>query len=171
MALLAALAAITGCKTIPDKETVGQRAYAAGLAAGYAASLIPKITPEVKTNVVTIVTIVERCVPEEGKTVKETWTPVVEEAIQTLIAKGKLAEDQAVLVRAATDLATSGIDFLLARHPEWAKDEVVVNTAIKQACIGFRTGIGVNPNNAEVAQLVEEIMDKETFLSLTAHKK
>jgi len=171
MALMAALAVVTGCKTIPDKETVGQRAYAAGLAAGYAASLIPKITPEVKTNTVVIVTLVERCVPEEGKTVKETWTPVINEAIQTLISKGKLTEEEAVLVRGATDLATSGIDFLLAKHPEWADDEVVINTAIKQACLGFRTGIGINPNNEEVTKLVEEIMDKETFLSLTAHKK
>jgi len=162
-ALACALAVFTGCKSIPEKETVGQKAYAAGLAAGYASALIPKITAQDKTNAVVIVTIAERFIPQDGQTFEQAWTPVIQEAITKLIAQGKVTEEQAVLVKMAADLGVKGIDYLFIKHPKWRQEQDVFAVAIHEACNGFRTGIGINPNNQEVVDLVNSIMDKETF--------
>ena len=167
IAMAACIACFTGCKTIPEKETVAQKAYTAGLAAGYAASLVPQISAQDKTNVVVIVTLVEKFTPQDGQTVTEAWTPVINDAITTLVAQGKLDEGQAALVRTAANLATSGIDYLFVKHPEWKEEKDIVAVVIHQACAGFKAGIGINPENKEVVDLVNQIMDKEVFLSLT----
>ena len=163
VALAATIACFTGCKHIPEKETVGQKAYTAGLAAGYAAALIPKISAQDKTNIVVIVTVAEKFVPQDGQSIPEAWTPVVEEAVATLVKQGKVTEEQSVLILSGAKLAITGVDYLFKKHPEWKEETEVVTTVIHQACAGFRAGIGINPNNAEVVDLVNKIMNKEAF--------
>lgn len=163
IALAATIACFTGCKTVPEKETVGQKAYTAGLAAGYAAALIPKISAQDKTNIVVIVTVAERFIPQDGQTVTEAWTPVIAEAIASLQKQGKIDENQAALIKLGGDIAMRGIDYLLQKHPEWTASQEVVEVAVHQACNGFRTGIGINPNNPEVVELIQSIMDKDAF--------
>lgn len=161
--LAACLAVFTGCKSVPEKETIGQKAYTAGLAAGYAAALVPKISPADKTNVVVVITVAEKFVPQDGQTVTEAWTPVVDEALESLKKQGKVDETQAALIKMGADLAMRGIDYLFTKHPKWLEEKDLVNVVIHQACAGFRAGIGINPNNPEVVELIQTIMDKEAF--------
>ena len=163
LAMAACLAVFTGCKSIPDKETIGQKAYTAGLAAGYAAALVPKISAQDKTNVVVVLTIAEKFIPQDGQTVTEAWTPVITDAIETLKKQGKVDENQAALIKMGADLAMRGVDYLFIKYPKWKEEQDVVNVVIHQACNGFRTGIGINPNNPEVVELIQSIMDKEAF--------
>ena len=168
IAMACAVAVFSGCKTLPEKETIGQKAYTAGLAAGYAASLIPKISAQDKTNVVVIVTVAERFIPQDGQTITDAWTPVVADAIKTLQDQGKIDENQAVLIKMASDVAMRGVDYLFIKHPKWKEEQEVVNVVIHQACDGFRAGIGINPNNPEVVELIQKIMDKEAFKACLA---
>ena len=159
---LACAMVTTGCKKT-TKEDVEQKSYAAGLAAGYAATLIPKISESDKTNVVAIITIVEKLAPVDGATIADTWTPVIDSSLAKLVEQGKLSPGQDTLIGMAAGLAVKGIDYLFDQHEDWKKDKDLVTAAIHKSCAGFRAGIGIDPSNKDVVELIESLMDKDVF--------
>ena len=156
---------VTGCKSLPDKEKVGFVAYSGGMAAGATVNLTVK-DEDTKTNIVMVVLMVEGVTPEDGQTFEDAWTKKVQEVLAWCVEQGKLTKDQALIIEPAMHTAERGLDYIFILHPEWKETVGFTELIIKQFCLGFRTAIGINPNDPVQVAAVEAGMDKMMFKAL-----
>ena len=160
MVVLAAMAVFfTGCdKDLPTPEKMETTSRAIGVAAGYVAGQT-KMDAEAKTAVVEIMTEVSKATPAKGQTFEEAWTPVAKEVVAKLVADGKLKEGQDVLVLAAFNVATKGLDYTFnVRYPKAKEVADLVNAAVRGFTNGFLTTFNTSTMKAAPAE-----MDKEAY--------
>lgn len=162
-ALAVSLALVTGCK--PTVEQMKATATAVGYAAGLVANET-SIKDEARNTIVEILGEVRGCVPAEGQSFAEAWSPVVKAKVAALVAAGKLDAATGEIVTMAVLMAAKGIDYLFdVRFPEARQYEELVAAGVSGAVDGFLTTF--KPVNAKVSDFD---YDKEAYKWLKAHK-
>lgn len=164
MVLFAAVAALlVGCDPkLPTASEMETTAKAIGVAAGFVANQT-KLDAESKTAVVEVMTKVAEVIPASNQTFEEAWTPTAKEVVAKLVADGKLKEGQDVLVLAAFNVATKGLDYTFnVRYPKAKEVAELVNAAVRGFTTGFLTTFNTSAMKATPAE-----MDKEAYEYLT----
>ena len=164
MVLFAAVAALlVGCDPkLPTASEMETTAKAIGVAAGFVANQT-KLDAGSKAAVVEVMTKVAEVVPASNQTFEEAWTPVAKEVVAKLVADGKLKEGQDVLVLAAFNVATKGLDYTFnVRYPKAKEVTELVNAAVRGFTTGFLTTFNTSAMKAAPAE-----MDKEAYEYLT----
>lgn len=152
-----ALAAVVGCT--PSEEQVKSTATAVGYAAGLVANETP-IKDEARNAVVEILTEVRTCIPEEGQSFVDAWTPIIKEKVAALVAAGKLDAATGELVTTACIFAAKGVDYLFdVRFPKAKKYAELVAAGASGAIDGFLTAF--KPVNEKSATTIK--CDKEAY--------
>lgn len=142
-ALMAAAAAtvtftIVGCKSLPTPDKMNSVAYAVGTASGLVANET-KIDDKSRETVIEVVTVVKGVVPTNGQTFVEAWVPVADVYVAELVAKGKLNEGQALLVKGGTTIVATGMDYVFKAYPKAKEYEDLVVAAVDGFTDGFLT--------------------------------
>lgn len=134
-AVAAGLVALTGCK--PTPEQINQTASAIGYAAGLVANETG-IKDDARNAVVAILNEVRACVPAEGQSFEDAWTPVIKAKVAELVAAGKLDEATGALVTSCAVIAAKGVDYLFdVRYPEAKQYAELVAAGASGAIDGF----------------------------------
>ena len=141
---------LIGCKQVPTPEKMEKTAKAAG----YTAGLVVKqtVTKEKSIDTITnIMTQVSTCVPTNGQTFVEAWTPVAQKYVDTLVEKNKITKTEGELVMLGVDLATSGIDYVFDKvYPKAREYEELVNAAVRGFTKGFMSNFDGSKDVIEV---------------------
>lgn len=146
---VSALLALVGCKTLPTPEKMEKTANAAGYTTGLVVSQTVK---EKHISVITNIMIqVSTCVPTNGQSFVEAWTPVAQKYVDELVEKGKITKEESNLVMVGFNLVTSGIDYVFDKvYPKAREYEELVNAAIRGFTKGFM-------KNFDGSKAVEEV--------------
>ena len=135
--LAAALAVVAGCK--PTVEQMKTTATAIGYAAGLVANETP-IKDDARNAIVEILGDVRSCVPAEGQTFADAWTPVIKSKVAEFVASGKIDAATGELVTTVAVMAAKGVDYLFeVRYPEARQYEELVAAGVSGAVDGFLT--------------------------------
>lgn len=154
----AALAAFTGCK--PTAEQIKSTATAIGYAAGLVANET-KIKDDARNAIVTILNEVRECVPAEGQSFADAWTPVIKEKVAALVKAGKIDAATGELVTTIAIMAAKGIDYLFdVRFPKAKQYEELVAAGVSGAVDGFLAAF--KPVDSTEAKAKTEC-DKEAY--------
>ena len=154
--LAAALAVVVGCK--PTVEQMKTTATAVGYAAGLVANETP-IKDDARNAIVEILGDVRSCVPAEGQTFSDAWTPVIKSKVAEFVASGKIDAATGELVTAAAVMAAKGVDYLFdVRYPDARQYEELVAAGVSGAVDGFLAAF--KPVNAK---LVAQEYDKKAY--------
>ena len=130
-----AMLCMVGCDKLPTPEKMKTISTVIGRTAGYACEL-SKTKQEVKDAIMNVLDIVSTVVPTNGQTFTEAWTPVINDELQKLVEKGKIAQNDVAIVKIALTAATEGIDYVFVKYPK-AKD---VKELVSVASEGFVSG-------------------------------
>ena len=136
---LAAVASlfITGCDEKPDAATVKSFSNLLGASAGAVVKLC-KVDQDTINNIDSIITTVDKVVPNQGQTFVDAWTPLVEDGIAKLKEKGKIDDFKASLIRTGCNAAMVGLDRLFELKPKWREYDEIVVAAVDGFIEGFR---------------------------------
>lgn len=138
-ATFAALALLTGCKSVPTPEQMKSTSTAIGVAAGLVANET-KIDDNTRNAVVAVMEEVARATPAQGQSFEDAWTPVAKDVIAKLVADGKIDEGQGQLALAAFSIAVKGVDYIFdIRFPKAREYEELVAAASAGFIEGFLT--------------------------------
>lgn len=133
--MAALLAAFTGCT--PTAEQINKTATAIGYAAGLVANQAG-IKDDARNAIVTVLNEVRSCVPAEGQTFTDAWTPVIKAKVAELVAAGKINEATGTLVTSVAVMAAKAVDYLFdVRFPEAKQYEELVRAGTAGAIDGF----------------------------------
>ncbi len=164
MVLLVAIASLlVGCDPkLPTASEMEITAKAIGVAAGFVANQT-KLDADSKAAVVEIMTKVAEVVPAADQSFEEAWTLTAKDVVAKLVADGKLKKGQDVLVLAAFNVATKGLDYIFSvRYPKAKEAAELVNAAVRGFTNGFLTTFSTSAmKTAPVG------MDKEAYEYLT----
>ena len=152
-----AMAFIFGCK--PTVEQMKNTATAIGYAAGLVANETP-INDDARNAIVDILNEVRECVPSEGQTFADAWTPVIKEKVAAFVKAGKIDAATGELVTNVAIMAAKTIDYLFdIRYPEAKKYAELVSAGASGAIDGFLTAFKpVNDGARDTA-----LADKEAY--------
>lgn len=149
--LAAALAVVVGCK--PTVEQMKTTATAIGYAAGLVANETP-IKDDARNAIVEILGDVRSCVPAEGQTFADAWTPVIKSKVAEFVASGKIDAVTGELVTTVAVMAAKGVDYLFeVRYPEARQYEELVAAGVSGAVDGFLTAFKPVDDNAKGAKV------------------
>ena len=163
--LAAALAFVVGCK--PTPEQIKATATAIGYAAGLVANETP-IKDDARNTLVEVLNDVRGCVPAEGQSFVDAWTPVITAKVAEFVEKGKIDAATGELVKAAALMAAKGVDYLFdVRYPEARKYEELVAAGMSGALDGFLTAFKPVDDNAKGAKVK---YDKKAYEYFKTHK-
>ena len=130
-----ALAGFVGCT--PTEEQVKQTATAIGYAAGLVANETP-IKDDARNAIVEIMGEVRACVPAEGQSFVDAWTPVIKEKVAKFVEAGKIDAATGEIVVTACVLAAKGVDYLFdVRYPKAKQYAELVAAGASGAIDGF----------------------------------
>lgn len=167
-ALAVALAALVGCT--PDAAQIKQSATAIGYAAGLVANETP-IKDDARNTVVEVLTEVRVCIPADGQSFVDAWTPVIKEKVAALVAAGKIDEATSTLVTSVAIMAAKGVDYLFdVRYPEAKKNASLVAAGASGAIDGFLAAF--KPANCDdcTVKTARLAYDKEAYEWFKANK-
>ena len=152
------LTAVVGCT--PTVEQVKSTATAVGYAAGLVASETP-IKDEARNSIVEILNEVRTCIPADGQSFVDAWTPIIKEKVAALVAAGKIDAPTGELVTTACIFAAKGVDYLFdVRFPKAKKYAELVAAGASGAIDGFLTAF--KPVDAKSANATVKY-DKEAY--------
>lgn len=135
--LAAAVAVFAGCK--PTAEQVKQTATAIGYAAGLVANET-KIKDDARNAIISVLTEVRECVPAEGQSFADAWTPVIKEKVAALVKAGKIDAATGEIVTTIAIMAAKAVDYMFdVRYPEAKKVEELVAAGVAGVVDGFLT--------------------------------
>lgn len=135
--LATGLAALTGCQ--PTPEQINKTATAIGYAAGLVANET-EIKDDARNAVVEILNEVRECVPAEGQSFEDAWTPVIKEKVAEFVKAGKIDEATGSLVTTCAILAAKGVDYIFdVRYPKAKQYAELVAAGASGAIDGFLT--------------------------------
>lgn len=137
--MVAAIAAVTGCKTTPTVEAMEKSANSIGIAAGLVANQL-KIEDKDRNVVVDIIGEVSSCVPTNGQSFASAWTPKAKEITDKLVEEGKIDAGSQVLIVKAFDLVCTGLDYIFdVRYPTAREYADLISAAVRGFTSGFLT--------------------------------
>lgn len=130
-----ASAIIAGCKpTVEQMKTTS-------IAIGYAAGLVANetgIDDSSRNAVINILNEVVACVPEQGQSYRDAWTPVIKAKVAELIEAGKINQEAGEIITTVATLAAEGVDYLFnVRFPEAKKYSELVSAGVSGCIEGF----------------------------------
>lgn len=132
--LALALAILTGCT--PSAEQINKTATAIGYAAGLVANQT-EIKDDARNAIVEVLGVVRSCVPAEGQTYADAWTPVIKDKVANLVEAGNINQTAAVVVTAVATMSAQSIDYLFERYPDARKQESLAKAGVTGALDGF----------------------------------
>lgn len=138
MATLATVAmAFTGCT--PTAEEINKTATAIGYAAGLVANKT-KVDNNARNAIVAVLNDVRQCVPSEGQSFVDAWTPVIKSKVEELVKAGKIDAITGELVTSVALMAAKGVDYIFdVRFPKAKQYEELVAAGASGAIDGFLT--------------------------------
>ena len=107
--MAATLAVFTGCT--PTAEQINKTAMAIGYAAGLVANQT-KIKDDARNAVVAILNDVRGCVPDEGQSFADAWTPVIKAKVEELVKAGKIDSATGEIVTSIAIMAAKCVDYI-----------------------------------------------------------
>lgn len=137
VALISAFA-FCGCDEVPSADTVKTFSNMIGASAGMVVKLVG-VDAETMNNINTVLSTVDKVVPDEDQTFEDAWTPFIDEGIQKLIDEGKVSETQAKLIKTGCSAAVKGLDRLFEKKPAWKKYDKIVVASVDGFLGGFRS--------------------------------
>lgn len=130
-----ALAIITGCT--PSAEQINKTATAMGYAAGLVANQT-KINDDARNALVYVLNDVRGCIPADGQSFTDAWSPVIKVKVAEFIAAGKIDEGTGAIVTSVAIMAAQAVDYLFdVRYPEAKKYTEFVTAGVSGAIDGF----------------------------------
>lgn len=133
--MAAVLAVLTGCT--PTAEQINKTATAIGYAAGLVANQT-KIKDDARNAVVTVLNEVRSCVPSEGQSFTDAWTPVIKAKVAELVQGGKIDAATGELVTTIALMAAKGVDYIFdVRFPKAKQYSELVAAGASGALDGF----------------------------------
>lgn len=133
---------MTGChifsaNTIPTVEKMDTTARSVGTAAALVANMT-KIDTESRIVVVDILSRVQSHTLGVGDTFTDSWLPIAEEHIESLISSGKLNEFKGKCIKTVVKLVFKGLDYLIdKRYPLARQYTDLISTAVTGFCDSF----------------------------------
>ena len=132
---MVALSLAAGCT--PTAEQINATATAIGYAAGLVANQT-KIKDDAHNAVVAILNDVRTCIPAEGQSFTDAWSPVIKAKVAEFIAAGKIDEGTGAIVTSVAIMAAQAVDYLFdVRYPEAKKYTEIVTAGVSGALDGF----------------------------------
>ena len=130
-----ALATVMGCT--PTASQINATATAIGYAAGLVANQT-NIKDDARNAIVSVLNDVRTCIPLEGQSFVDAWTPIIKEKVAELVSAGKINETTGTIVTSVAIMAAQGVDYLFdVRFPEAKKYEELVAAGVSGAVDGF----------------------------------
>ena len=130
-------AMIVGCT--PSAEQINKTATAIGYAAGLVANQT-KISDDARNALVTVLNEVRSCIPAEGQSFADAWTPIIKEKVAELVAAGKVNEATGAIVTTVAVMAAQAVDYMFdIRFPAAKKYEELVRAGVTGVVDGFLT--------------------------------
>ena len=131
----AGLVAITGCT--PTADQINKTATAIGYAAGLVADNAG-IKEDARNALITVLNEVRSCVPAEGQSFADAWTPVIKAKVAELVAAGKIDEATGAIVTSVAIMAAQAVDYMFdVRFPKAKEYEELVRAGMLGAIDGF----------------------------------
>jgi len=138
-ALVASVAVLVGCQSVPTPEYIGSLSTAIGVSTGMVVNMT-KIDDASRNAIVDIMNKVSQCIPETNQSFEAAWTPIAKEHTQKLIDEGKIDAKQGDLILTAFSLVTKGIDYLFdVRFPKAKEYKELVTAGVDGFINGFLT--------------------------------
>lgn len=160
------LCVLTGCKNIPTPEKMEAVATSAGFTTGVVVKNFVT-SPETIETITNLIVLTSVCTPTNGQTFADAWTPIAENYLKVLEAKGKITKDQGILIKEAFVLVTTGIDYLFDTvYPNARKYEELVSAAIH----GFDNGFLKNFSESNKNSLPSKDEKLEAILTTKSKK-
>lgn len=132
---MAALVMMAGCT--PTAEQINATATAIGYAAGLVANTT-NIKDDARNAIVSVLNDVRGCIPAEGQTFTDAWTPVIKAKVAELVAAGKINEATGAIVTSVAIMAAQAVDYFFdVRFQEAKKYEELVRTGASGVLDGF----------------------------------
>lgn len=129
------LAMLMGCT--PSAEQINKTATAVGYAAGLVANKV-EIKDDARNAIVSVLNDVRSCIPIEGQSFADAWTPVIKEKVSILVKDGKIDAATGELVTSIAIMAAKGVDYLFdVRFPKVKQYEELVAAGVSGAVDGF----------------------------------
>lgn len=129
------MAVLTGCT--PSAEQINKTAKAIGYAAGLVANYTG-IKDDARNAIVDVLNEVRSCIPAEGQSFADAWTPVIKAKVAELVEAGKIDEATGNLVTTVAILAARAVDYMFdVRFPKAKKYEELVRAGVSGALDGF----------------------------------
>ncbi len=131
------LSIVVGCATIQTPARIN----ATGTAIGYAAGLVvdqTKIKDSDRNTLVIVMNEVRSCIPNEGQSFVDAWTPVIQAKVAELIEAGKLTKESGAMVASIAILSAQAVDYMFdIRFPQAKQYEELVRAGVSGAIDGF----------------------------------
>lgn len=158
------------CGCTPTAEQINKTATAIGYAAGIVANQT-KINDDARNTVVSILNEVRSCVPSEGQSFVDAWTPVIKAKVDELVASGKIDSATGTLVSSVSIMAAKAVDYMFdIRFPKAKQYSELVSAGASGAIDGFLTVFKpVNCNDCQdctdcvVRSSAKKDYDKEAY--------
>lgn len=132
---LATLAMVAGCT--PSAEQINATATAIGYAAGLVANQT-KIKDDARNALVSVLNDVRGCIPADGQSFTDAWTPVIKAKVAEFIAAGKINEATGAIVTSVAIMAAQAVDYFFdVRFQEAKKYEELVRAGASGVLDGF----------------------------------
>ena len=129
------LAVLTGCT--PTADQINKTATAIGYAAGLVADNAG-IKEDARNAIVTVLNEVRVCVPAEGQSFADAWTPVIKAKVAELVAAGKIDAATGTVVTSVAIMAAQAVDYMFdIRFPKAKQYEELVRAGASGAIDGF----------------------------------
>ena len=153
--------AFTGCT--PSDEDIVKTAKTIGKTAGIAIEL-SKADGEVKQNVVDIVNGVLDVIPSADQKFADVWTPIADKKIEELVAKGKLKDTQAKIVKASVKIVFKAFDSLAKKYPVIREKTELASSVLSSFYEGLASVVttSISPNTEQIP------VDEEVLKQLKA---
>lgn len=133
--LAVGMALIMGCT--PTADQINKTATAIGYAAGLVANNAG-IKDDARNAIVVILNEVRSCVPAEGQSFVEAWTPIIKAKVAELVASGKIDAATGDIVISLGIMAAKAVDYMFdIRFPKAKQYEELVRAGISGALDGF----------------------------------
>jgi len=154
------LSLMMGCQTTGFDPVVAERiATITGTSTAMVVLSIPSIATNAQTKaaISEVTKTVETVVPGTNQSFAAAAAPVVNAAVNRLVAEKRLDAMYAPLVKEGTIIVFSGVDLVMAKYPNIKSSTDDVNLVVKSFFVAFNSTF--NPVILSVAQPSQEISD------------
>lgn len=132
--------AVTGCKSVPEVDTIYSVSKSVGKVAGVVVEF-SDMKQEVKTSVMNVLDIISEAVPATNETFVAAWMPFAKAEIAKLVADGRLTSNEGAVVERAVYVVCEGIDLVFVRYPVAKQHKDLVSAAVDGFVTGFKSAV------------------------------